>query len=217
MLDNNELITGRWWELYHAVLTEIALNSSDITIEQLRSYLARHWKDRKHISAQQAEDLVAGVLRDYYGGEIQRVTANANSPDGGIDLLIVSADGVIKRAIQVKRRITRDVESVKDVRNFVGAMLLSGNDTGIFVTTASRFSRTSSDVAANQNLLKHRLALELIDGERLLELLEFTNLQREVALPPLVDLNTEWIEENSGGIFTARQLFFNDISRLPRT
>lgn len=159
--------SATWYELYHAVYSEITLNSPDLPIDDLRKHLRRFWNDRKHISAQQAEELVASVLRDHYGGDVLRVTANANAPDGGIDLMIVNDGGLVRRAIQVKRRISHDVEPIEDVRNFIGAMLLSGNDNGVFVTTAARFSRGAAAVGKSANLARRKLNVELIDGERI--------------------------------------------------
>jgi restriction endonuclease Mrr len=207
------MISARWWQLHHAVYSEIALNSLTLRIEQLRAHLARFWDERKSISAQQAEDLVASVLRDYYGGDVLRVTANANAPDGGIDLFIVSKDGLVSRAVQVKRRLAREAESVQDVRNFIGAMLLSGVSNGVFVTTAERFSKNAADVESNRNLTKHRLSLELIDGERLLELLDFTNRQRPAQLPPLMNPDQEWVDKN-GRRASTYELLFGNLTRF---
>ncbi len=205
--------TSRWWELHHAILTEIDLQSPEIPIEQLRLHLQRHWRDRIHITAQQAEEVIAAVLKDFYGGEILRLTANANTPDGGIDLIVVSNGGLVKRAIQIKRRITRDVEPISDVRNFVGAMILTGNKTGAFVTTASRFSKDASQLPKNANLTKHRLSLDLIDGERLLELLEHTNATTGSKLPEPITSDLQWTN-NRGDSFTISELLFHDLSRI---
>ena len=202
-----------WFELHHAVFSEIELGSSLLPIEDLRRHLARFWGQRKHMTAQQAEDLVASVLRDHYGGDVLRVTANANAPDGGIDLLMVSDGGLVRRAVQVKRRITHDVEPLEDVRNFIGAMLLSGNDDGVFVTTATRFSRNAAQAATNTNLARKRLNVELIDGEKILDLLENSNLRVPPRLPPLVDLDTEWIGDDGISVST-RKLMFGNLSRL---
>lgn len=209
---DGKIATAIWWELHHAVFSEIELDSPSLPIEQLRMHLARQWKDRKHISAQQAEDLVASVLKEHYGGDILRLTANANAADGGIDLFVVSADGKVKRAVQVKRRQAHDRESVREVRNFVGAMLLHGADEGVFVTTASEFTEPAKDISKNANLIKHRLSLELIDGDRLLELLEHSNLALPNKLPPLVQLDSQWIASD-GSLLPTSSLLFGELSR----
>ena len=205
--------TALWYELHHAVYAEIALNSSTLPIEELRRHLTRFWEDRKLISAQQAEDLVASLLQEHYGGDVMKVTANANAPDGGIDLMIVADGGHVRRAVQVKRRIAQDVESVEDVRNFIGALILAGSDNGVFVTTASRFSREAAKVAVNSNLTRKKLTVDLIDGERMLELLDFSNQHVATKLPAGMDLDVEWLDD-SGATLTTRSLLFSDLSRL---
>lgn len=208
-----ELLRSTWWELTHALQAEIDLASETLPIASLQQHLARRWEDRKLISAQQAEDLVAALLKEHHGGEVVRLTANANAPDGGIDLyLSQSSDGAIQRAVQVKRRIANDVEAVKEVRNFVGAMVWAGIDQGIFVTTASRFSKAAQEGTRLSRAAKHKLELELIDGEGLLEMLHATTVCREVQLPPLATLDQVWRHE-SGRSVSALDLFCGDLER----
>jgi len=41
---------------------------------------------------------------EHHGGQVTRLTANANAADGGIDLYLSTRDnGLIQRAVQVKR------------------------------------------------------------------------------------------------------------------
>jgi restriction system protein len=200
-----------WWELHHAILVHLDISSDNTAIEDLKTHLARCWDDRKYISAQKAEDLVAGILKDHYRCDIHRVTANANSADGGIDLFLVESDGRIHSAVQVKRRIERDVEAVKEVRDFVGALILEGLERGIFVTTARRYSTPAQRISQNPNLAKHKLELELIDGEKLLDLLRYSISSSSLALPVSIDCNTLWLDDNGKTFSTLNLLFPPDI------
>jgi restriction endonuclease Mrr len=137
---NGKKQVALWWELHHAILVHIDISSNDVAVEDLKAHLARCWDERKYITAQKSEDLIAGILKDHYKCDIHRVTANANSADDEIDLFLVEDNGKIHSAVQVKRRINRNVEAVKEVRDFVGALLLEGLEKGIFVTTAKRYS-----------------------------------------------------------------------------
>lgn len=204
-------VTARWWELHYAVIEKVDL--AGLQSDDLGHHLARNWDQRVNISAQQAEDLVAGVLKEYYGGEVLRTSANTFAADGGIDLVVAHDAGVVRRAVQIKRRLTGDPESVKDVRNFVGAMLLGGEKQGTFVTTASRFTKPATDIAKNPHLHRARLELELIDGERLLELIEHSALQRKVELPEAMSLGQIWTSAN-GREIGARELFLGDLRRV---
>jgi restriction endonuclease Mrr len=210
------IIRATWWELTHALQAEIDITAETLPLAQLRQHLLRRWEDRKLISAQKAEDLVAALLKEHHGGEVTRLMANANVADGGIDLYLShSGDGKVQRAVQVKRRISTDVESVKEVRNFVGAMVLDGCDEGIFVTTASRFSTPARNTPRKAQRAKFRLKLELIDGEKLLEMLRATTAPLDVQLPPMVDLDQEF-KNLHGRSVLARDLFIGDINHACR-
>jgi hypothetical protein len=95
--DNDKSVFQRgwaqWWELHHAALNRIDLTSDNLTVEELRAHLARYWEQRFAISAQQAEDLVASILREREGGDVIRMSANATAADGGIDLFVVTRNG----------------------------------------------------------------------------------------------------------------------------
>jgi restriction system protein len=216
--DARPLSFARWWEMYHGALDRIDLSDETLPIETLRSRLARYWDQRTDITAQQAENLVASVLREHHGGEIIRLTANAYAADGGIDLIIVSDGGTVRRAVQIKRRLKRNAESVQDVRNFVGALVLAGERHGTFVTTASSFTRAARTLPMSPSLARARLSLELIDGEQLLELLQPAALQCELALPPTMSLDDTWIAMSApDGHFhevPARDLLLGDLRRL---
>lgn len=207
-------VRATWWELTHALQIEINISEDSLPVEDLRRYLLRKWDDRKLISAQGAEDLVSSLLKDHLGGEVHRSTANANASDGGIDLYTVfSSNGSIRRAIQVKRRISGDVEAVTDVRNFVGAMVLEDFDQGIFVTTASRFSKPAKQIPEKAKRSKARLSLDLIDGQELYEILAASSAAAEAQVPALVAADQLWKHSN-GTIVRADQLFRGDLSQI---
>ncbi|MBY5700411.1 restriction endonuclease [Rhizobium leguminosarum] len=119
-------------------------------------------------------------------------------------------DGAVRRAVQVKRRIATDTEPVGEVRNFVGAMVLTGSDCGIFVTTASRFSAVAQSVPGSAKEAKFKLQLELIDGERLFEMLRATSSTMTAQFPPRVEPDQEW-RGPDGRTILARELFNGDI------
>lgn len=208
--DPGKVSRATWWELTHALQTEIDLGETTLSIEELQRHLVRRWEDRTLLSAQQAEDLVASLLQEHHGGQIIRVSANANSADGGIDLYLVAEDGAIRRAVQVKRRIKSEAESVQEVRNFVGAMVLEREDHGVFVTTASRFTRAAQAMPAKATGAKHKLQLDLVDGDRLLEMLRQSNHEKPALLPPQVKPDQEW-RDAGGRIILGRDLFTGDI------
>jgi len=184
--DVNPPIRSTYWAQYHGVFKVLDLASADTAMDELKAQLWRRWDDRKYISADAAERLVADLLRDHLDCEVMQVKGNANTADAGIDLYVCSKDGEVLRAVQVKRRETDKRESLKDIRNFVGALLMEGHDDGIFVTTASSFTGPAMEVPKKLADRHERIHLSLIDGERLLELLENSGQSSELRLPELI-------------------------------
>jgi restriction system protein len=180
---------ARYAHSYHSILEPLDIGSNDVALTDLRHHLLRRWEDRKVISAGKAQDLVASVLKDHLKCDVLKLTANANAPDGGIDLFICSIGGQVNRAVQVKRRMKKDVEPIDDVRHFVGALVLEGYRKGIFVTTARRFSKPAAKVAANARLKRHRLELDLINGAQYLSCLS----------PPAAGAPSSYPRSSTGG------------------
>lgn len=94
---------AQWWELHHAALNRIDLADNSLAVDELRAHLARYWDHRVDISAQQAEDLVASILREREGGDVIRLSANATAADGGIDLFVVMKNGAITESWHSRR------------------------------------------------------------------------------------------------------------------
>ena len=194
---------GALW--YHGIIERLDLSSDDIPLADVRSQLLKRWEDRRILSPSKAEELVAGILREHLRCDVLRTTANVNAPDGGIDLYVCSVDGKIERAVQVKRRITREVEPVSAVREFIGALLVEGVDKGVFVTTADRYSEPARAVPGRLRSSWCRLELELVDGTRLFELLKATNKNVDLVLPEGISECLLW-EGPKGQHTTTREL-----------
>jgi Restriction endonuclease len=115
------------------------------------------------------EQFVGGILKEFYDCEVLHI---GRSHDGGIDLILLDSNGG-KMPIQVKRRTSKSkTESVSLVREFRGAMLLHGYNSGMILTTADHFSKEA--VEASQPKPHHSLqqTVDLIDARRLLDIME---------------------------------------------
>lgn len=189
-------------------IEKIDISSSKVAIDDLVFHLTRKWSDRKLISASAAELLVGSLLKEHLGCDVVSATANTNTQDGGIDLHVCHKGGKILSAVQVKRRINRDVEGVAEVRNFLGALAIENISKGIFVTTATRYSKKALEIP---DKLKHsvnaRLELELFDGERLFELLKSLPRANALILPKEVSDLDIWLDD-SNNEFTTRQILY---------
>ncbi|MGY3993054.1 restriction endonuclease [Aeromonas veronii] len=194
-------------KMHYPVLEEIDISSNAIAIDELKLILLKNWEDRKNICAGAAESLVQSILKEHLSCDVHTSTANANAPDGGIDLHVCSKNGNIISAVQVKRRISRHSESVSEVRNFVGAMEIEGINKGIFVTTADRFTKSANDIPEKLKAANSRLELQLIDGQRLFELLKCQVRPDTLIMPPDIDEKSIWIGE-CGNRFTTQALIY---------
>ncbi|MCP4581532.1 MAG: restriction endonuclease [candidate division Zixibacteria bacterium] len=115
----------------------------------------------------ETELFVGQLLSQYMNCDVRHV---GRSHDAGIDLIVIKGDE--QAAVQVKwRKIgrKRKSESVEQVREFIGAMLISGFKKGIFVTTDAAFSKDSQKSA--DKITRQYAPLNLISARELQEFL----------------------------------------------
>lgn len=195
---------SEWAYSYHPIIEKIDISSNKIIIDDLRKHLLNNWQDRKLISAGKAESLVQSLLKEHLKCDVFSSTTNVNAPDGGIDLYVCHDNGEIKAAVQVKRRITKEVEPVTEVRNFVGALAIENIKKGIFVTTAKRYSSVANKIPEKLN---NRLELDLISGNELFEILNCHTQPSELIIPPYVKENMVW-RDKRGNEFNTMQIIY---------
>ncbi|MFA9389322.1 MAG: restriction endonuclease [Prolixibacteraceae bacterium] len=196
---------ANWAYQFHGILENIDISKNNIATEDIRRHLKNNWDDRKYISAKKAEDLVRSILKEHLSCDVYHSTANVNSPDGGIDLFVCSTNGKIISAVQVKRRITDKKESVSEVRNFVGALVLEGYNKGVFITTAKDFTKSAKQIQSNPQLTKYKLELDMINGSQLLELLHAQEPPDKYDLPLGLTLSTKWLDKRKT-MFTLEEI-----------
>ena len=140
----------------------------------LKDHLRRHYGDRRIISPAKFEELVRAVFRDFFDCEVEYYTGHTNRPDGGIDLIMVNRHDNTQIAVQVKRRSRDKPESVRTIREFVGAMVIEGLPRGVFVTTKS-YTRIAKTIPQRlESRADTPAALELVDAPRFYDMLKAT-------------------------------------------
>jgi hypothetical protein len=141
------------------------------TASNVSARLLEFIKDENRLfrmEASEFEFLVGEVLSDLYRCEVVHV---GRTGDGGIDLILLESD-VGKIPVQVKRRTdSGKVEGVSIIREFRGAMVLTGASEGMFVTTAQRFTKGAQDASlpAPGHLVQQKI--HLMDGRRFLDVM----------------------------------------------
>lgn len=193
---------SEWAYSYHPVIEQVDITSNQIAIADIRQHLLKNWEERRFISACKAESLVASLLKEHLKCDVFSSTANVNKPDGGIDLFVAHDNGEIKAAVQVKRRISKNVEPVTEVRNFVGALAIENIQKGIFVTTAERYSSIALDIPEKLN---SRLELDLIDSNKLFEILKCFTKPEDIIIPPYVNTDMVW-QDSTGHTFSLDEI-----------
>ncbi len=177
-----------WWELlesdgswFHgksnflhtlssAVLKKFGESSLGEPLHALRAEVLARKNLLYTIDPKKMEILVASIMEDIYDCDVH---VCGRSHDGGVDLVLLNSEN--PTLVQVKRRHEgAKSESVSQIRHLLGSTLLKGGRRCAFVTTADRFSREARRAATEA--IKRDLveSFELVDSNRLLEMLELT-------------------------------------------
>lgn len=158
-------------DIKHAILKSYALEDVSLPVTTLRRVLNSKTDYIYEIHPQKMEELVQSVFEDFYDCQVEHC---GRSHDGGIDLILLDSDK--PAMIQVKRRTKpNSVEAVSLVREFLGAVLLSGSRRGIFVTTANHFSLPSVEAASQAITMNLVQEFELYDLDRFLSVLNLVD------------------------------------------
>lgn len=180
---------------YHSLLEKVEEGGSRMEMINLRKELSKNWESRKNLDAGVAAELVRDILKEHLSCDVLHTKAHVNTPDGGIDLIIAHKNGKITSGVQVKRRQNGKAESVEYIREFVGALKIEGLESGIFVTTADRF--TSDALEAKTKLFANsKMNIELIAADELLELLNATTPYEAPNLPLNLKEDSHWLANN---------------------
>jgi len=108
------------------------IDSSDVPISALLTYLARNSDKLLSIDPFKAEELVCDLLRDHLNCEVLHV---GGRKDRGIDGYVIAGDG-LNTIVQVKwRRDNHGGEGVKVVRELIGTLVSRRVPRGLLVTS----------------------------------------------------------------------------------
>jgi restriction system protein len=143
------------------------LNLADLSVptDELRAYLLARYGDRFDVHPRKYEEIVGGVFSDFGF----RVRVTSFSGDEGIDILVLDGDDDATVGVQVKRY--KGKISAEQIRSFVGALVLQGLTTGIYVTTSSYEKGAHRTVAAAEQL---GVGVTLLDAMTFYEALKIT-------------------------------------------
>lgn len=155
---------------YEGIINRFSIEELNIPMETLRIHLNKHPENLHNLNPITFEKLVASIFSDFFYCHAKHV---GRTGDGGIDVYAVISDKPC--LVQVKRR--RDphkAEPVSTVRELMGTLACENEATGYVVTTAGDFSKQAKHTAANPNLRRYGIKLELVSKSELLEMLNIS-------------------------------------------
>ena len=117
-----------------------------------------------------------------------RVDVRGKSGDGGIDGVGVLRVNLVSFQIYFQCKRWKGSVGAKEIREFRGA-LQGGADKGLFITTG-HFTSQASDEATRTGAI----AIDLIDGDRLCDLLKENRLGVETEMIERVRIRSAWFE-----------------------
>lgn len=147
-------------------LKELDLSDISAPLTEVRGYLLAKPDAVFAAHPRLIEDVVGSIFKSQ-GWE---AVVTAYSRDGGIDVFLRDHSGGLV-GVQVKRYAESRIIEAEQIRSLAGALLLARSTAGVFVTTSSY--RSGARKAAD-SYRAIGIPIELIDGQRLFELLEIT-------------------------------------------
>ncbi|WOE75016.1 restriction endonuclease [Alterisphingorhabdus coralli] len=139
-----------------------------------------------NISPDAFERLAQRLLRE---AGFTKVEVRGKSGDGGIDGVGVLRVNLVSFQVYFQCKRWKGSVGSKEIRDFRGA-LQGRADKGLFITTGY-FTGQASDEATRDGAI----AIDLIDGERLCELLKENKLGVETKMVEHIFIDPEWFQE----------------------
>ncbi len=158
------------WDIFFGcvgTLKNLSVNDLSTPMDEISNYLVAKYEDRFSVNPRKFEEVVASVFKSL--GNHVNVTGYSN--DGGIDVVLGNTDENLI-GIQVKRY--KEKIKVEQIRPFAGALILSGLNKGIFVTTSNY---QPAAITAAQKFTSLTLPIELIDANRFYDALKLSQKQ----------------------------------------
>lgn len=159
---------------YNGIVKKYDINDRKLPLNVLNDELKRNLLTLNKINPYKLEELVQGILSDFFSCEVKWVGGKG---DKGIDLVVVESDNPI--LVQIKRRENPDkVEVIKGVREFIGTLYIEGKSRGIYVTTSKKYSKGCKclkEKMLNERKLEY---FDLIDFDRLIAMLHLEKKDR---------------------------------------
>lgn len=155
---------------YYAIAKKFDIADKFLPIDVLKYELQKRKDILYNIDPYKLEELCQDILKGIFDCEVLHV---GQTGDGGKDLIVLASDDPI--LVQIKRRQNpNSVELVKGIREFIGTLFIEDRRSGIYISTAERFSAGAKNTVTN--LLNQRKLdyFQFIDYDKLCSLIDTT-------------------------------------------
>jgi hypothetical protein len=169
-------------KLVEGVLKVCDPNDFTLALDELRRHILRRPDAVRQLSPRAFEELVQSIYRDFFHCEVKYL---GGAGDQGIDLVVILGHQR-ELLLQVKRtRHHTLVDGPEYVRALIGASALRGGQSAHLVTSASRFTPATQDVAKRARKLRmHSIDISLVHLDTLMTMME-VSCRREALLKSL--------------------------------
>lgn len=164
-VDHKKLFVGK--------LMEYSEGTASVPLYDLCRYIKAHPERIFSLNPKSLERLVGEAFRNT--GQYTDVIHVGQPADGGVDVVLVNADGQ-RILVQVKRRAEGKTEPVSTVRNLLGALVVENSLQGIIVSTADHFSYQAAKVSKKLRSNNLSYTIELKDLAKLREMISDTSV-----------------------------------------
>jgi len=166
------------------------LDNAPVSIDEIGGHDFNGWKDQlldtlKKMEPSAFERLSQRLLRE--AGFVE-VEVRGKVADGGIDGLGVLRVNLVSFQVYFQCKRYKGSVGSKEIRDFRGA-LQGRADKGLFITTGTFTSQASEEATRDG-----AIAIDLIDGDRLCELLKQYELGVKTTMIESVDVNQGWFD-----------------------
>lgn len=155
---------------YYAIAKKFDVTDKFLPIDVLKFELQKRKDILYDINPYKLEELCQDILKGIFDCEVLHV---GQTGDGGKDLIVLNSNNPI--LVQIKRRQNpNSVELVKGIREFIGTLFIEDKRSGIYISTAERFSTGAKNTVTN--LLKQRKLdyFKFIDYDKLCSMIDTT-------------------------------------------
>ncbi|MEM7069436.1 MAG: restriction endonuclease [Pseudomonadota bacterium] len=166
------------------------LDNAPVSIDEIGGHDFNSWKDQlldtlKKMESSAFERLSQRLLRE---AGFVKVEVRGKVADGGIDGLGVLRVNLVSFQVYFQCKRYKGSVGSKEIRDFRGA-LQGRADKGLFITTGTFTSQASEEATRDG-----AIAIDLIDGDRLCELLKQYELGVKTTMIESVDVNQSWFD-----------------------